>query len=1356
MSADIPLYTRGRSGALPAPFPTLGDLLSFVPAYIARQARSAPHRLQAPHHTRTTGAVLLADISGFTALSERLAQRGPVGAEVLTRLLNDFFGRLIEPILAGGGDVIQFAGDGLAAVWSVEDGSPSTAHAAASALRCAERIGEGLRGEGWPREEEMRLRVRLSIGAGAILHRHLGGVAGCCLHLLAGDAMTQALRYSAQAATGSIRLSPEAQAALAVLPASPLARASPGKASPPAETSPEMLAALHPYIAPPVRARLRAGHSQWLAELRPLTTFFLQVPQIDESAGLQRWQEAVCCLQEVLYRYEATISQIRCDEEGRLFVTGAFGLPPLSHEDDPRRAVRAALHLRGRLAQMGCAGAAMGLATRRVFCGAIGSSLRREYTMMGDAVNLAARLMQTVAAEPSGGILCDEATYLSALSGHTFEALPPVFVKGKSDPVPVYRPWERQPATEARLSPAAATPIIGRDSERTALAGVLERLLGRRETGPRSARIEGEAGIGKSRLLEDICGRARERGVRVAFGAGDAVETSTPFHGWRAIFTALLNLEDAVGGADAESLRRRIEAALSPGLWPEAPLLNAVLPHLDFPETPATERLSGDRRAERTRAFLVELLQSVAAPETPLLLVLEDAHWLDPASWALAQSAAQRLQHAGLILASRPLAAPPSPAAWLQDAGNSDVLHLPLTFLGEADTLSLVRACLGIIDPGGLPGALGSLIRRKAEGHPFFTEELAFALRDMGLIRLEEGVCRIAPGVDLDTVVFPDTVQAIITSRIDRLTPSQQLTLKVASVIGTTFALSLLRAVYPLKRDHPRIPRYLRALEARDLTLLHKPDPDPTYLFKHYITREVAYNLMLFEQRRALHRTVAERYEALYSEDLSPFYSLLAYHWIRAEDIPKAVAYHKKAAVQAFSAGLGRESVAIGLDAARLLGEDLPTEPARIVPLIREEMADIENLLAGRAPEELLDLPPLTDQNTALLLDLLLHIQPFAYQTLQPELFTLMALKVMSLTLRYGNGPLAAGVYSMYSVVHRVLTGDHRSAYAFSRLALQYDARQGSAPFPSVSFVHGWFNNHWLNPLETNLALSEEAAKSALALGDVLYVCFNLAAQVVYRAAMGRPLAEVEELADRHAQLNNGQVINALFHCVHERQIARALAGKTQDRLSLSDRECSEARDVASICDTAHFNQIGFYFVSRLRLHYYYRDYPGALAAAEKAEQLLPAFQGQIAEWELTFFQGLALLARLGQEADPAAARALRQAAERCREKLREWSALCPANFEHKRLLLEAEWTHTERPDADARAVDALFQRAAAAARAAGYIQYAALSQERAGLFHRSRGDQEAARRRFAAAREDYAAWGAWAKVADIEALSTS
>ncbi|HEX2159639.1 MAG TPA: AAA family ATPase, partial [Actinomycetes bacterium] len=680
----------------------------------------------------------------------------------------------------------------------------------------------------------------------------------------------------------------------------PAARPAPGAG----DGAPAALVA--PYLPRAMLASLVAGHEEWLAELRQITVVFANLPDLDHRAGLEEADEVMRALQGALYRYEGSINKLSLDEKGTTLVA-ALGLPPLTHEDDPARGVQAALAMRETLAGLGRR-VAIGVTTGRAFCGTVGSRWRREYTMLGAVVNLAARLMQEV----GDGVLCDAATAEAARSALAFEALPPVRVKGRAGLVPVYRPGRPGRAAGRGPEPVVRAPLVGREAEWARLEEALRRLTGDGDDGdgrPGVVQVlvlEGDAGAGKSRLVAELVDQAVAAGVPVLTGAGDAVERNTPWHVWHELFGRL----PAFDGADLAARRRLVLDLLGaePELRDLAPLLNPVL-GLELPETPASAQLSGQGRAGRTRELLVLLLRAVVG-DKPTVLVIEDAHWLDSASTGLVLTLSRERLPLLLLVATRSRAeggTVEDELAWtayrrLLRAPNID--RLVLDRLSAAAVEALVGHRLGTSD---VPEVLTRLVEEKAEGNPLFTEELTLALRDAGLVRVAGG--RVELLSDIPEVLarrLPHTVHGAITSRIDRLSPTQQLTVKVASVIGRVFAVGILRDVHPLR---PAVARTLMAdlteIERADLTVLDTPEPDLSYLFKHVIVQEAAYNLMLLSQRRQLHRSVAEWYERSSGGDLA----LLAHHWRLAEVPAKAVHYLEQAGGEALREGAYAEAV---------------------------------------------------------------------------------------------------------------------------------------------------------------------------------------------------------------------------------------------------------------------------------------------------------------------------------------------------------------------------------------------------------------------------------------------------------------
>ncbi len=880
--------------------------VSYVPQILLHHLAIRPEPLKAPIQERLEAAVLFADISGFTALTERLAQRGPAGAEELTQHLNAYFGQLVELITERGGDIIKFAGDAMLAIWPATNEPLVTAthRAAECSLAILEKLSHYVAGD-------VRLTLHIGIAAGELMSLHVGGVNGYWEFLVAGQPLSQMALAEVQAKSGDACISAEGWALIQdYCEGTPLesdvvrldrVRVSlePSSQDTPILT-PEMVEALRRYISPDILARLDAGHSQWMSELRRVTVLFVGLPPVEDltPAALKQIQSCTQTIQNILFQYEGTLRHVMMDDKG-IVAIAAFGLPPISHEDNTVRGVQAAQAIKERLRNLGF-DSKIGVTTGRVYCGTVGSNRRREYTVLGDVVNLSARLMQAATNE----ILCDETTYLEAKERLQFESLEAIQVKGKAQPIPIYRPTGQLTAAKSsRQTLQYQSQIVGRARERSLLASKLQALL--ESSSSTVAIISGEPGIGKSRLVEDFIAGAQVQGAEILFASADAIEKSTPYYVWRKVFSQLFDI-DLEDKSNLETQQQKVLDFLgqNPELLELAPLLNVVLP-LGLPETEITASLTGKERADKTHNFLVQILQ-IAAKQSLKLLVLEDAHWLDSASWTLTWQVSQQVHPLLLVISTRPLTEQ-QPDEYLQLLQSPHTQHLQLQVMDESDTLQLVCQRLGV---DTLPPSVTNLIAQKAQGNPFFSEEIAYALRDAGLLLIQDGKCRLAPGVsDLENLNLPDTVQGVITSRIDRLSPSMQLTLKVASVIGRAFAFQLLQEVHPIDADKEQLTDYLKKLAIFDLTPLMTPEPELAYVFKHIITQEVSYNLMLFAQRRQLHQRVAQWYELHYGNELPEYYEILAYHYEQGQVWENALEYLVKAGQKAQQAYVNPEAL---------------------------------------------------------------------------------------------------------------------------------------------------------------------------------------------------------------------------------------------------------------------------------------------------------------------------------------------------------------------------------------------------------------------------------------------------------------
>ncbi len=890
------------------------DVLSQLATYTSVLDRShigaagdAPNQ---PGLRALQGAVLFTDFVGFTSLAEWLARKGPVGSEKLSEVLNSHYGILTDAIAKRGGDVLLFAGDALVALFEDEsaDLRAATRRAVRAALDMQAALGVGRL------PDEVRLGLRATIGAGALVAQRVGGVDGRWLTLVGGPALEQVFAADALARAGDVLAAAPAWRAIAdgahgeprggagvTLVERLSEEDAPGIATKVAAEY-DVGKAVEQLVLPLVRDRLLGGHSDFLAEFRDASAVFVRLPTVDPGtpADLPRLHEAAIVAQEEANRLDGTLYQMLRDDKGCALVL-AFGLPGQAHDDDAARAADAALAVCHRLRTLAVSADA-GVATGVVFCGSYGGTARRHYGIMGPTMNRAARLMQAAA----GRVVVDHATRVRGERWMEFRNLPPLTVKGIDVPVHVSEAVARRTAHAASHA-RFHTAMIGRSREGAVLGARVAALRG--DGGGGAVIIEAEAGMGKSSLLRHAVQLASARTVRVLEGAADSIEVSTAYLALRPIIAALLEVPSASPDDVRAAVLRRLER-LPPRLRDLAPLLNLVLP-LDFADNELTAQMSGTIRAANLTNLLLGLVEQIVA-DGPVMFALEDLHWMDDASLQFCARVLDALPGVLLVATLRPVSPEPPALTRLRRGDGREKLGLD-TFAPD-EIVELVRRRLGART---IPVAVKDLIVAKAEGNPFYSEEIAIALRESGVIAIENGECHIAVTQEFSTLNLPGTVKGVITSRIDRLAPAAQVALKVASVLGRSFELPTLQAVLPATIDAVSLPMSLDELQAAEL-LVPESNDSSRYGFRHALIQETTYSLLPFAQRRPLHAAAAEHVERAHAADLAPFSARLAHHWLRAERPEKAVHYLGDAGRQALEAHANQSAVEFLEEALKL------------------------------------------------------------------------------------------------------------------------------------------------------------------------------------------------------------------------------------------------------------------------------------------------------------------------------------------------------------------------------------------------------------------------------------------------------
>ena len=909
---------------------SLHRLLSALTTYLPRHllyelmSRPVPGRAYGEFFYST---VLFADLSGFTAMSEQLAALGREGAETLTRVVNDYFTTMNEIAAHHSGDLMLFGGDAMLLLFDGIDHALRACHTAWHMQQTmVARFAEVQTTLG-----AFPLRMAAGLGSGPTFTAALGSIASMhyCVMGPALVAMGRAealagggrilLDEATQVLAGAIRVESEREPGylrLVAEPTQPFARPEPPVLDrPPADDLLQIdwladrIAAIVPFLPPGLLPRLLPDPAAVLeGEHRPVTILFIdfrdadalidQLGADDPNAITPRLNAAFDAARAIVARYDGVVNKISGGPAGP-HVIGLFGAPR-SHEDDPERAVQAALEIQTSLASADLPGAypaRIGVNTGFVYAANVGSRARREYTVMGDQVNLAARLMKT--AKP-GEIVVSASTALHVQHRFNLDEREPVMVKGKSQLQRNFLVRGARSRSIVRLR-VRSGQLLGRDQE---LAAGLQRVETAQQGRGQLLSVNGEAGVGKSRLVEAWVQAARERRFEVIHSACASYGGEIPYSVWVEPLRELIGLQPSDPEADR---RAKVQSVLAEiGRVEDAALLGEII-GVTVADSALTSALDAQARQRRLFDAVVELIRW-RAEQRPLLWIVDDAHWIDPTSRDLLNYLALRIDDAAvlLVVTCRP------EGQWASPDGVTDLIEIELGLLDRPAIERLVAEMLDLHD-GRLPLPIQTLMQRMTTGvlsdtpadeaaferywgNPFFTQERIRALIESGvLVREAPGQGGGAPAWQvtrpIESIEMPDTIHGVIMSRIDRLSEGARRALQVAAVIGRTADLDLLRAVYYAPGANPEsLQRHLRDLGDLGLSLLEDEPGRSRCTFRNVTTQEVAYENLRYEWRRELHRRIAQQIEARPDLVDDPS-SLMAHHYFAGQTWDKALGY---------------------------------------------------------------------------------------------------------------------------------------------------------------------------------------------------------------------------------------------------------------------------------------------------------------------------------------------------------------------------------------------------------------------------------------------------------------------------------
>jgi class 3 adenylate cyclase/tetratricopeptide (TPR) repeat protein len=847
---------------------------------------------------RVSGTALFADVSGFTPLTEALANElGPQrGAEELTAHLNRVFHAVIDDVERYGGEVIYFGGDAITCWLDGDEGRRGAA--------CGLAIQRTMSSVGTirtPAGIEVVLSIKVAVAVGNARRFVVGDPGIQLIDVLAGRLIDELADAEHLAEKGDVVLARSALAALgdqvivheyrddgqrngAVGVLAGL-RIDVDEAEPAPALPPLSEALVRPWILPAVYERLVTGRGEFLAELRSAYPVFVRFGGIDydqDPDAVGKLDHFTQRVQQILSESGGNLLHVILGDKGA-YLCAVFGTPH-AHEDDASRAATAAIELLALDRETAVTDLQVGISHGRVRSGAYGHPMRRTFTCLGDAVNLSARLMSQA---PAGQAYISEDVHRALSERVECRLVGDLTVKGKADAVRVMSiVGLRRGVTKREIR--YSLPMVGRDVEMAVFGRAVDAVVG---GSGRVVGVAAEAGRGKSRLIAEVVRNLTATGISVAWGEAQNFGRTTSYLVWRDVWRTLLEVDDdASEAAQGRDLTRRLRAT-SVDLARRGPLLGSVL-GIGIEDNDLTRTFDAKLRKTSLESLLVDLLRARAG-KGALAIVLEDCHWIDGLSRDLLEELV--LASASLpvlfVLAYRPADAPGG-ALGLERTTYFQELHLGE--LAGADAQLVLRAKLEQLFGESVQPAdeLVALVLERAQGNPFYLEELINYVHGHGIDPADPAA--------LLQLEIPDTLFRLVQSRIDMLDEAPRTALKVASVVGRTFESPFVQGVYPDLGSVEQVEVRFEAARRADILRIDRVE-DRSWLFRHVVARDVAYDSLPFAMRAHLHDRVGGFLESGGQQAIERNLDLLAYHYWLGEDDAKKREYVVRAGIAAQS-----------------------------------------------------------------------------------------------------------------------------------------------------------------------------------------------------------------------------------------------------------------------------------------------------------------------------------------------------------------------------------------------------------------------------------------------------------------------
>jgi class 3 adenylate cyclase len=589
-------------------------------------------------------------------------------------------------------------------------------------------------------------------------------------------------------------------------------------------------------------------------------------------------------------------------------VMATFGVPT-AIENAPNKAVNTAIEMRNKLYIFNKdenlkipLDIHIGINSGNVLAGEVGSDQKKEYTVMGDTVNLASRLED---ASQTGQILVGSATHQSTKDEFEFKELKPIKLKGKEHPVLVFELVSEKEKIHRRLTTdrMIQSEMVGREKEIDLLA--LHVLKAKNGEGS-IVNVIGEAGIGKSRLIAELKKRDAIKQATIFEGRALSIGRNLNFYPIIQIIKNWVGISEEDTDHQVVTILEHAIQELHPEQADEIFPFIALMMGLKL-SGKAAERIK-NIEGDATEKLVLKNLRSLlikSAEVSPLVIFIEDLHWIDSSSLEMLEAMFNLVLDYRILFVNvfRPHYKETGDhlLEFVEEQYSQLHVNIYLQNLSTDQSEELIDNLLKI---EMLPADIKGLIKTRAEGNPFFIEEVIRSFIDEGAIEFRDG--RFCITKKLDAMTIPNTIQELLLSRIDKLDEETRSLLKTASVIGRNFFHKIITDVVEHTDDIDAKISYLKEVQ---LIRQGKRMDEIEYLFKHALAQEATYESILVQKRKELHRKVAESIERVFLERLHEFFGMLAYHFSQGDNLEKAEEYMIKAADEALKSSASSEAI---------------------------------------------------------------------------------------------------------------------------------------------------------------------------------------------------------------------------------------------------------------------------------------------------------------------------------------------------------------------------------------------------------------------------------------------------------------